>query len=1020
MNAQTNGSPKPFTNVTAIEEPSQFDLLLNAVAPRSVAGNETTRRLLGPADWILFFFAYLLLIECGILTQSIGSEFHLYWPASGLFIAALALSPTRRWVYFIGAAVAATLLAFQLWKDKPVAECLIRTGANAVEAVVAAALLRKYVAHPFNFKSLYRVIGFVAFVGFLAPAVYAVLIEVAKVFWSRDPIVLQTVYLRWASHAMGDVTVGAALISLATDLDWTPKLRRRAILFGIVTVSVAVVSIYAGINPTRRIGLAEVQLPLFVLPILVASAIFVNRPATLSIALVACAVAIFATLPNVTSSLPVPPQAFVRQSALHAYVFAAVVWPLIVATVIEEKLLVSRECSRQFEHLQQVLQSSSDSITLKDPSGRYLLANESAAKLMLTTVNAMLGKRNDDFLSVEVASQMERLEQMAKEGRISETVEEHWNDHGQQRVFVVSRCPWPRTGESEKGLVIIAREVTEIRNQKLALLQSEQRFQALVDSIPTCIFEADRFGQCRYVNAIWTELSGQTLDEARELGWIDAVHEQDRPEILRTWREFSAGEITEFVRELRLRKPDSSVTWVQVHIGAMRDDENRVVGGIGAIVDITPRRYAVENLKESEELFRTLANAAPVMIWRIDEHQRCSFLNDRWLDFIGLELAEAEVDGWDRKVHEGDRARRAAIVAAAFESQSCFELDYRVLRRDGQYRWIVDSGVPILDERGQFGGFIGGCIDITERHAAQDALQELNQELEARVEQRTSALTAANHQLQEEVEVRRQILMRLEQKQIELAHVSRVTALGEMAAGLAHELKQPLHAIRNYVSGIKMLGRNSDDSSLPAVALSEIDRETHRAAAIIDRIRSFAARSTTNYAPLYLESVIEDSIALMQSETARRGVRLHYASDAPRGLRVRGDWIQLQQVLVNLIQNAVDAIATVADREKTVQLRLRKDGPNALIECSDGGCGIAGEDQARIFDPFYTSKPTGLGMGLAISRSIVEAHSGKIMVLETGPSGTIMGVALPIFANEPSPPSRLAHESECPAIVSSS
>lgn len=1019
MNAKINASQDAGVSLLAQQKSSQFEASLESAPSPAVLSTGSARRLRGPADWILFFFAYLFLIECGVLTQINRADSHFYWPASGLFVAALAIAPMRRWSFFVLAAVAANLFAFQFWKDTTTTEILVRTTANVIEATLAATLLRRYTGRSFDFKSLSRVIAFTAFAGVVAPATYAIVVESSKVLWTSEVFSFRGLYLRWASHAMGIVTVGSAFLSLATDLAWTPHLRRRAILFAVAAVAVLTLSISAGIYPTRRLGIEEVQLPMLVMPVLVASAIFVNRPATLLISLFAAIVAIAATYPSISANLPAQPQTWIRQCALHAYVFAAVIWPLIVATVIEEKLSVSREYSRQFEHLQQVLQSSSDSITLKDSTGRYLLVNESAAKLMLTSIEEMIGKRDREFMSAEAAGQMERLEEMAKEGTISETVEEHWNDRGQQRVFIVSRCPWPRTGDGEKGLVVIAREVTEIRNQKLALLHSEQRFTALVDSIPTCIFEADRFGQCRYVNAIWTELSGQSLEEARDNGWLNAVHEQDRAEMMRTWRDFSAGEITEFVREIRLRKPDSSVTWVQAHIGPLRDEENRVIGGIGAIMDITPRRYAVENLKESEELFRMLANAAPVMIWRTDSAQKCGFLNDRWLDFIGMELAEAEIDGWNRKIHPDDRARRAAVVSAAFEGHTCFELDYRVLRRDGQYRWIVDTGVPIFDDSGNFSGFIGGCIDITERHAAQDALQELNQDLEARVQQRTAALTAANLQLQNEVEVRQEILVRLEQKQSELAHVSRVTALGEMAAGLAHELKQPLHAIRNYVSGIKMLGRNSDSSSLASVALGEIDRETHRAASIIDRIRSFAARSITTYTPVYLESVVEDSIALMQSEAARRGVRLQYNGAVSRALRVRGDWIQIQQVLVNLIQNAFDAMESVVDREKIIRLSLRQEGTTALLECRDSGNGIDVEDQARIFDAFYTRKPTGLGMGLAISRSIVEAHLGKIMVLESSKDGTTIGVTLPILVSESAPQTAIAHETGYAAIASS-
>jgi PAS domain S-box-containing protein len=1000
MHAQTSDSQAETVNAARRVGP-HANAVEFSLSSSNVKSSWSAAFARAPIQWLTFVLAYVLCVEIGLATYVPAGSNAAYWPAGGLLTASLLLCPRHRRWYFIVAAIGVDIAARWWWPGATWIESIGWAVAHTMEALLAAWLMRRFVADPVDFKSLFRVIAFTLIAAVVAPACYATLIESTKPLWSAESFSLRHWYFRWSGHAMGMLTIGAAIVSLATDLDWTLTLKRRAVFFGVIALGCVIAMTYLGFGSTRRIGVEEFQLPLLVMPVLVASALFVNRPGTLAIALLVSLVAITATCQGVGAASPSPAQSFVRQSTLFAFVLMAMLWPLIVATVIEEKLVMSRQYSRQFDHLQQVLENSSDSISLKDSKGRYLLVNESAAKLMQTTVPEMLGRRAHDFLSPEIATQLERLELLAKEGRISETVEEHWNDHGQQRIFVVSRNSWPRTGDVEKGLVIIAREVTEIRRQKLALRHSEQRFQALVNSVPTCIFEADQFGQCRYVSSHWTELSGQSVAEAIDLGWLNAVHEHDRSEVIRVWREFGAGAIAQFSREVRLRRPDSSVTWVEFHIGALRSEDGLATGGIGAIIDITPRKYAIENLRESEELFRMLANAAPVMIWRTDDEQRCSFLNDRWLEFIGMDPAQAE-NGWDERIHPDDRDRRSNAVEAAFSTRATYELDYRVMRHDGEYRWIVDSGVPIFDEHGNFGGFIGGCIDITERHSAQRAIEELNQELELRVAQRTSALTAANAQLQQEIEVRREILERLEQKQGELAHVSRVTALGEMAAGLAHELKQPLHAIRNYVSGLKMLSKNGESSALVTVAMSEIDRETHRAAAIIDRIRSFASRTPASHTPLYLEAVMEDSIALLQSEAARRGVRVRFTSAAPRGVRVRGDWIQIQQVLVNLIQNAVDAVeANTDDRE--VRLALSVEEGKAVIECRDHGPGIAPEDRDKIFDPFYTRKPTGLGMGLAISRSIIEAHFGKIIILDTGPQGTTMRITLPLIRDEVAP-----------------
>lgn len=951
--------------------------------------------MLERVDWLAFFFGYLLLLELGAATPILGGACHAFWPASGLLVAALILRPIARWPLFLGVAAVASLLSSLLLHSADFGLGVATLAASLLEALAAAWLLRKFDPHPFNFNSLRQVFLFPLIAVLAAPALFAVAMEFLELL-QGESLDRTRAFLHFSSHAIGVAGVGSAVISLATDLYWTRKQQRRALLLGAIAILLGAAATYFGLAPVRRIGIAEIQLPILAMPVLVASALFVNRPATLLIAFAVVLLAIFYTLPA-SGRIPTnTAQEVITQTALLAYVLTAVYWPLSIGAIVDEKMRISRECARQFEHLQQVMESSTDCIVLKDPEGRYLIANESAAKLLRTTVDDMVGKTIADFLPPNVALRVDELEQAAKQGRIRETVEEHWTFHGQERVFVVSRSPWPREGKGEKGLVIITRDVTEIRRQKAALQKSELRFQALVDSIPICVFEADPDGACRYVNEVWSYLTGQFPEEAGGFGWVEAVHEQDRASILTAWEEFAQGEVTEFTRELRLRRPDSSVTWVQAHIGALRDEAGRIIGGIGAFIDITPRKYAVENLRESEALFRTLANAAPVMIWRIDSDQQYGFINDRWRDFIGREQTEAEHVDWSDRVHPDDQKRRSEIVAAAFKNRTPYKLDYRILRHDGVYRWIAESGEPIINADGLFEGFIGGCTDITDRHAAQTALQELNQELERRVEQRTADLTAANQQLQREIAVRREILERLEQKQAELAHVSRVTALGEMAAGLAHEIKQPLHAIRNYVSGLKILEQNGSQPALAGMALGEIDRETHRAAAIVDRIRSFATRSTSTHASINLAAIVDDSIALLQSEASRRGARLQRNSLPQGPLQVHGDLIQLQQVLVNLIQNALDAIEGT-EREKVVELTVRRDGQNVIIACRDSGPGIASEDVSQIFDPFFTRKPTGLGMGLAISRTIMEAHGGKITVAQTNANGTIMEMSLPLL-----------------------
>lgn len=313
-----------------------------------------------------------------------------------------------------------------------------------------------------------------------------------------------------------------------------------------------------------------------------------------------------------------------------------------------------------------------------------------------------------------------------------------------------------------------------------------------------------------------------------------------------------------------------------------------------------------------------------------------------------------------------------------------------------QPRTFLTTKGPYRDARGNVIGLAGISADITSLKEAEEKLRRANETLETRVTERTMELTTANLQLVKEMTERSRVELRLREQQAELAHVARVAALGEMAAGLAHELNQPLHAISNYARGV--MRRIDSARSTPAdlrEALAEIVAESDRAAAIIRRVSSFVSKRPYARHPLLIDDLIRNVSTLMTAEANRRHSRLELTLGASSSW-VLGDAVQLEQVLVNLVRNGLEAMETTPEPARLLQIESSLVGDKVMVEVRDQGCGVPDGLETKLYDAFFTTKSHGLGMGLAISRSIVEAHEGELSSSPRLPRGTTFRFLIPV------------------------
>jgi len=362
-------------------------------------------------------------------------------------------------------------------------------------------------------------------------------------------------------------------------------------------------------------------------------------------------------------------------------------------------------------------------------------------------------------------------------------------------------------------------------------------------------------------------------------------------------------------------------------------------------------RKSFQEIQALKDQLRLAIDTIPGLVWSALPDGSAEFLNQRWLEYTGLSLKEGLEWGGKVAVHTDDLARFMDEWRAALAEGKPLETEARLRRADGEYRWLLIRAVPMRDETGKIVKWYGTSTDVEDLKRAEEALSKSH---------------------------------------AELAHVTRVTTMGELAASIAHEVNQPLSAIVNNGSAcLRWLNGAAPDLDEAREAARRIIRDGNRAGGVITRIRALLRKTDAEKARLDINQTIREVVKLTRNEAARKGVtlRMDLAADLPP---VLGDRVQLQQVILNLVMNGVEAMASAPARQRELLIRSRQhESDKALVAVQDSGVGLDGQDLEKLFDAFYTTKPQGMGMGLAISRSIVEDHGGQLWAAPNdGPGAT--------------------------------
>ena len=519
----------------------------------------------------------------------------------------------------------------------------------------------------------------------------------------------------------------------------------------------------------------------------------------------------------------------------------------------------------------------------------------------------------------------------------------------------------PALNSVQDGTIGRPARLNTVRDEQVqsALQESEVRFQTLFDSAAEFIFVIDPDGTILLTNRSVVDQSGYRPEEITGHNIKEFFSEASKhicdcnfPRLRE--RGHNRAEIEFVCKDARVLQMECSATGIP-------DNNGSFTSFLIIQRDVTERQQAAEALADSERRFRAIFNSTFQFIGLLTPDGILLEANQASLDFVGASNDEVvgrpfwETPWWSDSKKEQERLK-AAIQRAANGQLVRYETEHT--GADGQVASIDFSLKPVTNERGETVLIIPEGRDITDRRRAEEAAQR---------------------------------------HQRESAHFMRLNIMGEMAAGMAHELNQPLAALISYCgTAFSMLARIPSVPPPLVDTLARANEQAHRASDIIRHIRNFVSKGNTSSGPVDIDQLILEMSHFLDWELRNSRVSINLDL-AAQGQKVQANAVQIEQVLLNLIRNSLEAIhnARISDGQLTLKTRVQK-GKSIRVTLTDNGPGIAAAMCSRLFEPFHTDKETGMGMGLSISRSIIQAHNGKILLSKSDQHGTTFCIELPV------------------------
>jgi len=497
-------------------------------------------------------------------------------------------------------------------------------------------------------------------------------------------------------------------------------------------------------------------------------------------------------------------------------------------------------------------------------------------------------------------------------------------------------------------------DIDEWKRAEEIVRKSERELRTLIDVMPAIVGVSLPDGTVDFLSQSWLDYFGQTTEEAMGGGWASVIHPDDVDRVLANRQAgLASGDLV--VQELRCRGADGVYRWFLNRSLPIRDDQGKVVKSYGILFDIDVLKKTEAALQMREHELLGIIETIPAMLWALSPTGEPTYLSQRFLEYRGASVEEYANRGWENFIHPDDREANAKAFFRSIETGESFNVIQRYRRADGEFRWNHVRGEPLRDPEGKIIQWYGLSMDIDDRKRAEDHLRDTR---------------------------------------IKLAKASRLATVAELAASIAHELNQPLASIlANAQAAKRWLNAASPNMTEVDSSIERTIRDARAADERMQHIRALFKQESFVKKDVKLPDILNEVVRIVQEDPKKRAVPVecHVDECLPE---VPVDQIQIQQVFINLIVNAIEALDGQQVPPRVILRAAVTDSDRMLVQVIDNGPGV--HDPEQIFDAFMTTKEKGMGIGLAVSRSIVEAHGGQLWAENNKAGGATFNVALPL------------------------
>jgi PAS domain S-box-containing protein len=605
-----------------------------------------------------------------------------------------------------------------------------------------------------------------------------------------------------------------------------------------------------------------------------------------------------------------------------------------------------------------IVDYATDAFFVFDDDSIVLDVNREACESLGYSREELIGKHRSDFDAALDEASIQRLKQRVVSGEAITFETRHRRKDGTSFPVEV------RVGDFEQGgrrFLCLVRDITARKRAEDELRESEERFRTLVQFSFDVYWETD--AQHRFVRQVFAEGLADAPAPGSEIGktrWEVPYLEPDA-EAWRRHRETLDAHLPFRDFELARPAPDGGKRYVSVYGLPVFDKSGRFIGYRGVGRHITERKRAEEALRRSEAYLAEAQRLSHTGTWAFNKTATL-YWSEETYRIVGLDPLQGPPtrETMRQRIHPDDRDRVYEKLREAVAQKRDFAMEFRILLPDGTVRYLENTGHPLFSARGEFLEMVGSTIDVTEHRRARE-----------------------EHE-------------RLRHLESELAHVNRLSIMGELTASLAHEILHPIATARNNArAAIRFLDMIPPNMAEVREALECIVRDADRGKDIVDRIRDHVKKAPPRNNRFNLNEAIDEVIEMVRTAIDKNRVSVRTRL-APELNTVWGDRVQLQQVVMNLVLNAVEAMGAVEGRERMLLITTEQKGDGGVfVAVHDSGPGIDPEHLQQVFKPFYTTKDSGVGMGLAICRSIIDAHGGGLWAEANEPRGAVFQFTLP-------------------------